>query len=390
MIGVPDDKWGERPVALVVLKAGRRCADGGSDPRPRRRVRATRGAVSKYAVPDRVYFVDAIPKTSVGKLDKKVIRAKLPELAPAAAASALTRIPGDNDEPVSSTARRHAVRHDRARRPRRDRRAARLRGRERRDRRRDPRGSGQVRGRRPRSSQPKSGTARARAGGKTAACPPRPDSRTPIGSSASSAGTASPRVRSSAGRACRSSSPRPSTRCGTHRTWRFELCPMLTAGAIEAIELNGSDELKRTYLPKMVSGEWTGTMNLTEPQAGSDLAAIRTKAVPQGDGTLQALRQQDLHHVRRARLHRQHRAPRARAHAGRAAGHQGHLALRRAEVPGRTPTAAPASATTSAACRSSTSSGSTRARRRCSRSGTAEAPSASWSARKTAASSTCS
>ena len=65
----------------------------------------------------------------------------------------------------------------------------------------------------------------------------------------------------------------------------FELCPMLTAGAIEAIELNGSDELKRTYLPKMVAGEWTGTMNLTEPQAGSDLAAVRTKAVRQGDGT---------------------------------------------------------------------------------------------------------
>ena len=65
----------------------------------------------------------------------------------------------------------------------------------------------------------------------------------------------------------------------------FELCPMLTAGAIEAIELNGSDELKRTYLPKMVAGEWTGTMNLTEPQAGSDLAAVRTRAVPQPDGT---------------------------------------------------------------------------------------------------------
>ena len=65
----------------------------------------------------------------------------------------------------------------------------------------------------------------------------------------------------------------------------FELCPMLTGGAIEAIERNGSDELKRMYLPKMVSGEWTGTMNLTEPQAGSDLAAIRTKAVPQDDGS---------------------------------------------------------------------------------------------------------
>src|SRR5499427_2648995 len=65
----------------------------------------------------------------------------------------------------------------------------------------------------------------------------------------------------------------------------FELCPMLTAGAIEAIELNASDELKQTYLAKMVAGEWTGTMNLTEPQAGSDLAAVRTKAVPQGDGS---------------------------------------------------------------------------------------------------------
>ncbi|HEY1329770.1 MAG TPA: acyl-CoA dehydrogenase [Casimicrobiaceae bacterium] len=65
----------------------------------------------------------------------------------------------------------------------------------------------------------------------------------------------------------------------------FELCPMLTAGAVEAIELNGSDALKQAFLPKMVSGEWTGTMNLTEPQAGSDLAAVRTRAVPQGDGT---------------------------------------------------------------------------------------------------------
>ena len=59
----------------------------------------------------------------------------------------------------------------------------------------------------------------------------------------------------------------------------FALCPLLTQGAIEAILLNGSDDLKQTYLPKMVSGEWTGTMNLTEPQAGSDLAAVRSKAV---------------------------------------------------------------------------------------------------------------
>ncbi|HME39312.1 MAG TPA: acyl-CoA dehydrogenase [Steroidobacteraceae bacterium] len=64
----------------------------------------------------------------------------------------------------------------------------------------------------------------------------------------------------------------------------FALCPMLTRGAIDALELRGSEALKARYLPKMVSGEWTGTMNLTEPQAGSDLSAVRTQAVPTGDG----------------------------------------------------------------------------------------------------------
>jgi alkylation response protein AidB-like acyl-CoA dehydrogenase len=63
----------------------------------------------------------------------------------------------------------------------------------------------------------------------------------------------------------------------------FALCPLLTAGATEALRQHGSEELKGRYLPNLVSGEWTGTMNLTEPQAGSDLAAVRTKAVPQGD-----------------------------------------------------------------------------------------------------------
>jgi alkylation response protein AidB-like acyl-CoA dehydrogenase len=65
----------------------------------------------------------------------------------------------------------------------------------------------------------------------------------------------------------------------------FNLCPLLTQGAIEAIELRGTQALKNAYLPNMVAGKWTGTMNLTEPQAGSDLAAVRTRAVPQGDGT---------------------------------------------------------------------------------------------------------
>ena len=63
----------------------------------------------------------------------------------------------------------------------------------------------------------------------------------------------------------------------------FALCPLLTAGAMEAIKAHASDELKNRYLPKLVSGEWSGTMNLTEPQAGSDLSAVRTRAVPEGD-----------------------------------------------------------------------------------------------------------
>ena len=65
----------------------------------------------------------------------------------------------------------------------------------------------------------------------------------------------------------------------------FGLCPLLNQGAVEAIESHASDELKIRYLEKLISGEWTGTMNLTEPQAGSDLAAVQTKAAPQDDGT---------------------------------------------------------------------------------------------------------
>ena len=65
----------------------------------------------------------------------------------------------------------------------------------------------------------------------------------------------------------------------------FALCPLLSDGAIEALLTAGSDALKATYLEKLVTGEWTGTMNLTEPQAGSDLALVRTRAEPQPDGT---------------------------------------------------------------------------------------------------------
>ena len=65
----------------------------------------------------------------------------------------------------------------------------------------------------------------------------------------------------------------------------FALCPLLSDGAIEALLTAGSDDLKATYLGKLVSGQWTGTMNLTEPQAGSDLAMVRSRAEPAGDGT---------------------------------------------------------------------------------------------------------
>jgi len=65
----------------------------------------------------------------------------------------------------------------------------------------------------------------------------------------------------------------------------FSLCPMLTAGAVEALQKHGSAELQRTYLPKIVTGEWPATMNLTEPQAGSDVGALKTKAERREDGS---------------------------------------------------------------------------------------------------------
>ncbi len=69
--------------------------------------------------------------------------------------------------------------------------------------------------------------------------------------------------------------------CSANLAW--SLCPLLTEGATRAVEAHASPALKAAYLPRMMTGEWTGTMNLTEPQAGSDLAALRTQAVPEGD-----------------------------------------------------------------------------------------------------------
>ncbi|MEO6654020.1 MAG: acyl-CoA dehydrogenase [Ilumatobacteraceae bacterium] len=71
----------------------------------------------------------------------------------------------------------------------------------------------------------------------------------------------------------------------TSANMALSLCPLLTQGAIDAIHAHGSDEQKATYLPKMMTGEWTGTMNLTEPQAGSDVGAVAAKAEPRDDGS---------------------------------------------------------------------------------------------------------
>ena len=139
----------------------------------------------------------------------------------------------------------------------------------------------------------------------------------------------------------------------------FGLCPLLTFGAIDAIEAQGSDELKRLYLPKMVSGEWTGTMNLTEPHAGSDLSLLKSPRGQAGRRQLPHLRHQDLHHLRRPRDDRQHRAPGAGAPARCAARHARHLAVPGAEAPRRQGRRRSARPTMSSAPASSTSSAST-------------------------------
>ncbi|MEM9881015.1 MAG: acyl-CoA dehydrogenase family protein, partial [Pseudomonadota bacterium] len=71
----------------------------------------------------------------------------------------------------------------------------------------------------------------------------------------------------------------------TSANMAFSLCPMLTQGAIEALTAHGTEQQKNVYLPKLISGEWSGTMNLTEPQAGSDVGALRSKAEKHADGT---------------------------------------------------------------------------------------------------------
>ena len=114
----------------------------------------------------------------------------------------------------------------------------------------------------------------------------------------------------------------------------FALCPLLTDGAIEALLTAGTDEQKQRYVPKLISGEWTGTMNLTEPQAGSDLALVRSRAEPQGDGTYKVFGTKIFitwgeHDMADNIVHP------AGAHAERAGRREGHLAVHRAEVHGQ-------------------------------------------------------
>jgi alkylation response protein AidB-like acyl-CoA dehydrogenase len=104
----------------------------------------------------------------------------------------------------------------------------------------------------------------------------------------------------------------------------------LTQGAAHLLEAFGDETLRATYMPRMYRGEWTGTMALTEPQAGSSLADVATVATPTADGHYLLTRRQDLHLRRRPRSHRQRRAPDPGAHRRRAARHQGRVAVLRA------------------------------------------------------------
>ena len=114
----------------------------------------------------------------------------------------------------------------------------------------------------------------------------------------------------------------------------FNMYQGLTHGAYSAIHAHGTDEQKRTYLPKMVSCDWTGTMNLTEPHCGTDLGLLRTKAEPQDDGSYLHHRPEDLHLGGRSRHGRERHPPGSGKGAGRRRRHEGHQPLHRAEVPG--------------------------------------------------------
>ena len=170
----------------------------------------------------------------------------------------------------------------------------------------------------------------------------------------------------------------------------FGIGPVLTMGAAEALAAYGSEQLKATYLRKLVSGEWMGTMQLTEPQAGSDCRRVADQGRACRRRQLSHHRQQDLHHLWRARAHRQHHSFRAGAPVGCAARQPWHFAVPGAQVPGERGRLARTSATMCARTRSSTSSASMPRRPAQWSMAIMAAQLAIWSARRTAALPACS
>ena len=112
----------------------------------------------------------------------------------------------------------------------------------------------------------------------------------------------------------------------------WTMYPGLTHGAYEALHAHGTPEQKQMYLPKLTSGEWTGTMCLTEPHCGTDLGMLRTKAEPQADGTYKITGNKIFISAGEHDIVEQHRAPGAGPPAGCAAGQQGHQPVRGAQV----------------------------------------------------------
>ena len=133
----------------------------------------------------------------------------------------------------------------------------------------------------------------------------------------------------------------------------FAVGPMLNGGAVHALMTYASDDLQKRYLPKLVSGEWMVTMDLTEPQAGSDLGAHHHPGGARRRWQLPPLRPEDLHHLRRPRPHRQHRPSGARPRRRRDARHRRHLHVpgaQGARTTARATTLSPSASSTSSAC----------------------------------------
>ena len=141
----------------------------------------------------------------------------------------------------------------------------------------------------------------------------------------------------------------------------YSLCPLLSQAAIDALLHHGSESQRETYLPKMVTGEWSGTMDLTEPQAGSDVGALTSKAQPDSDGTWRITGQKIFITWGEHGHGGQHHPYGARSYHGCACGHERYQLVHRPEISWSTMTVRSASATMSIACLLSTSWESTRA-----------------------------